>query len=380
MGKTSSLDKIFGLFDQLIIHRDLGIKQVTHLSIECSIKGSTKQICRSFFDELDRVTGENYSEKYHRDSEEKLMIQMTNKILLTQMGILKIEEVHNICTSSRDARQTVINFFKTLSNRIGIPIIYVGTKDAAPILYGNYQTASRAQGIGMEPLVPFEETDKEWEFFLEKLWDCQVFPNPGKLPEDIKKAYYLKSKGILREVIQVHCNAQEIALLNDCKGLTVDHLNSTSSGLQATSIAIAGFRNNNRSILKHFNDLQMTAAYLFNEYTGELTNQSKEDMESEKLFDFAKKQWPKVSYAQIDEVIKAILKGYEDLPIDKKFEKLCEGISNLDRQDKVETKPKLGPPKGDLIDMCINAKTSQDYYSILSQNRVISELAEIVSI
>lgn len=380
MGKTRSLEKVFSLFEQVIMHRAMGIKQVSHLTIECTIKGSTKQICRSFFDELDHVVDEKYLEKYDRDSEEKLMIQMANKIILHQIGVLKIEEVHNICTSSRGTRETVINFFKTLSNRIGIPIIYVGTKDAAPVLHGNYQTASRTQGIGMEPLIPFSENDPEWKFFLDKLWDCQIFPNPGELRDDIRKVYFEKSQGILREVIQVHCNAQEIALLNDCKSLAADHIRSTSSGLQATSIAIAGYRNKTRSVMKHFNDLQMTTPFMLNEEKGEKSCGSRMKQESAALFDFAKKEWPKISYAQIDEAINGVLKSYADLPIEKKFQKLREGISNLDRQNKLEPKPKLGPPKGELIEMCINAKTSLDYYSILSQHGIISELGDVVPI
>lgn len=377
MGKTTSLDKIFSLFDQVIPHKDLGLTQVPHLSIECTIKGSTKHLCSSFFDELDHILpDEKFGQKYGRDSEEKLMIQMANKILLLQIGILRIEEVHNICASSPSARQVIMNFFKTLANRIGIPIIYVGIKDAAPILYGNYQSASRGEGIGMEPLVPFKQNDKEWEYFLDKLWNCQIFPNPGPLTDEIKRVYHERSDGVLRQVIQVHCNAQEIALFNNCNSLTIEHIKSTSKALPVTTMAITGFRNRNRVVMKHFDDLQMTSAYVFKD-EDDSTSTSKSQQESKKLFEFAKKQWPKISYAQLDEIISSILAAYAELPIDKKFEKLTDGINNLDRQDKLECQPKLGDPKGDLIDMCVNVNTSQDHYSILVQNGIIPDLADV---
>lgn len=380
MGKSTMLDKILRLFPQMIIHKELGVKQVVYLKIDCTMKGSTKHICRSFFDELDRVTGENYSRKYQRDSEEKLMIQMANKAVLHQLGVLVIDEVHNLATATKSNCESVLNFFKELTNRIGVPIIYVGTAEAAPILFGNYQTASRTQGIGMPVLDRFQEEDPEWKYFVDKLWNCQIFPEPGEIPEEVRKMYYSQSQGVLREVMQVHCNAQEIALFNGSNLVTADNIRSTAHMLGATSVAMKGLRNNNRTIKRHFNDLSMTAAYLYRDESGGSEMSDNENNESKKLFDFAKKKWPKLSYAQLDEIINTILKGSPELSIDKKIEALNDGINNLERQGKTEAKPKLGEPNGDLIEMCVNAKTSQDYYNILSQNGIVVELSDIIEL
>ncbi len=88
----------------------------------------------------------------------------------------------------------------------------------------------------------------------------------------------------------------------------------------------------------------------------------------------------KLSYAQLDEIINTILKGSVDLSIDEKFEALSDGVANLEVQGKTEAKPKLGEPKGDLVEMCVNAKTSQDYYNLLSENGIIPELSEIIEL
>jgi SpoVK/Ycf46/Vps4 family AAA+-type ATPase len=375
MGKTTSLDKILNLFQQVIVHRNLGIKQVVYLKIDCTIKGSTKQICRSFFDELDRVTGENYTQKTMKDPEEKLIIQMANKAILHQLGVLVIDEVHNLATVSPTSRQTVLNFFKLLTNKIGIPIIYVGTDEAVPILFGNYQTASRTQGVGMQVLDRFKEDDEEWNYLLEKLWDCQVFKNPGKISKEVKRMYYSQSQGIIRELIQVHCNAQEITLYNNGKAITADHIKATQQMLNGTSRAMAGLRNSNRTTLSHFNDLNMTAAHLFND-TSDVT--SNDETEKKKLFKVATRMHPTLNQIQLDESISAILKTYPESPIEDKIEKLLSGIANLIQQGKAKPKVKLGPAKGSLIEMCVNAKTSQDYYEMLLGNGVISELPEIV--
>jgi len=380
MGKSTMIDKIFNLFGQLIEHKELGIKQVVYLKLDCTTKSSTKQICRSFFDELDRITGENYSQKYQKDSEEKLMIQMANKAVLHQLGVLVIDEIHNLKTASPNSRQTVLNFFKELTNRIGVPIIYIGTGEAAPILFGNYQTASRTQGVGMQILDRFREDDAEWHYFLNKLWRCQVLDYQESMPEDLRKIYYAQSQGILREVIQVHCCAQEIALFNKCTSITIEHVQGTAQILHGTSPAMKGLASNNRTILKHFDDLKMTSAYLYNpEHNIQETTAKKQD-ETKQLFDFAKKKWPKLSYAQLDDIIKAILEGYPDHPVDKKYEFLSDGVANLEDQGKTEAKEKRGPAKGDLVESCVNAKTSQDYYDILKQNGVIVELNEVAEI
>jgi hypothetical protein len=375
MGKTMTIEKILELIPQLVVYKDLGIKQVTYLKIDCTTKGSTKQICHSFLSELDRVAGTNYFEKYERNTEERLVIQLANKAVLHRLGILVIDEIHNLVPANEDVQKRIMNSFKELNNRIGIPIIYVGTDQAVPILYGDFQTASRAQGVGMPILDRFKEEDPEWSYFIKQLWEQQVLRSPGKLTKELEMAYYHESQGIIRILIQVHCLAQEIALLNKSETITVKYIENTRQHLSGTKIAIDGLRNKDFSVLKRFNDVQMTQSYMYNLDGQEKWNISLKVQKG--LQEHASKAWPKVKPVQVRECIEIVLRNFPTCSFDDKCKKLDEGIENLVAHLKTDSKRKQEDSKGDLIDICRNANSDLDRYNLLVESGVISDLREI---
>lgn len=369
MGKTTLVDKVLGLVPQFVPHKTLGVRQAVHLRIDCTTKGSTKQLCHSFFNELDQVVGENYFSKLGSESEEKLVIHMSNKALLHRLGVLIIDEVHNLETANRTTRKKIMNFFKELNNRIGIPIVYVGTDQAVPILFEDYQTRSRTQGRGMPLLTKFEEGDEEWRYYVNRLWKCQVLRDPGELTEEIRAAYYKQSEGIIKKVNNVHRLAQEIALFQGKERLTPDLIAATKEQLGDDALAEQNFQSVGR-----YSDSNMVRAHMYN-VEGE--NKAKVE-EFRKLETHARKKWKKVASGQLKAAVEVVLTNFGDLDFDEKLAKLEEGLSNLNEQGKIETKVQ-GYSTGELVELCRNANSSDDIYDLLRTAGIIKSLDDVLA-
>lgn len=369
MGKTTIVEKVFSLLPQVVFHKTLGVKQVLHLKIDCTTKGSTKQICHSFFNELDQIVDENYFGKLGSEPEEKLVIHMSNKSLLHRLGVLVIDEVHNLETANKATRKKIMNFFKELNNRIGIPIVYLGTDLAVPILFEDYQTRGRTQGRGMPPLSNFEQDDEEWKYYLQQLWKHQVLRNSGDLTDELRAAYFQESNGIIRKVNNVHRLAQEIALFQGKEEITTELIAATREQLRAPGDEQFNFQ----SAIKHA-DATMTRTHMYN-----VGGDSKRKLaESAKLESYAKKKWKSVAVSQLKACIDIVMTDFQQMDFEAKKVKLDEGLANLESQDKIVAK-KRGAPQGDLIELCRNANSPQDVYDLLRTAGIIRTLDEFLA-
>jgi flagellar biosynthesis GTPase FlhF len=69
IGKTTALKKILKLYPQVILHSEykgipLNLYQITWIKIDCPHGGSLKDLCIDFFEEIDKLVGTNYRQKF----------------------------------------------------------------------------------------------------------------------------------------------------------------------------------------------------------------------------------------------------------------------------------------------------------------------------
>jgi hypothetical protein len=373
MGKTTIVKRVLKTMPQVVNHVDLGIRQVTYLRVDCTVKGSTKQLCCSILNQFDRALGTDYFNQHSRESEERLVITISLKSIIHRLGCLFVDEIHNLETSNDNLRKRIMNYFKTLANTIGVPIIYIGTDQAAPILFGDFQTGSRAQGFGMPLVDRLEEDDKEWLYVINQLWKHQVLRKPGELTDELVKCYYRESQGILRRLVQVHCVVQEIALSNKSETIEPEYFDSVKGQLGGTAEIIDALATNNRNKLKNFPEVLMTKSYMYRGAT-----KGKKTSDENSLLEFAKKKWPKLEPNQMAQCVELVLMEFKELTLTQKCEKLEEGIKNLDANGQALKKVK-GNAKGDLIDVCETSSSNSDRYNLLKEAGLIRTPEELFS-
>jgi hypothetical protein len=219
-GKTTSLIRILSAFPQVIYHPDLNIEQVVYLKIDCSHNGSLKEICLNFFRALDQVLDTSYEKRYglKRYNIQALLTTMSQLANAHALGLLVIDEIQHLSRSKSGGSQEMLNFFVTMVNTIGVPIMLIGTPKAREIFEADLRSARRGAGFGAifwEPLPECidDQLNPEWVAFTNNLWKQQLLNQRDEfLSDEIRHVWYDLSQGILDIVVKLFVLAQLRAL------------------------------------------------------------------------------------------------------------------------------------------------------------------------
>lgn len=215
-GKTTSLKRILAGYPQVIYHQEFNIEQVVHLKIDCSHNGSLKEICFNYFRGLDRILGTNYQKQYgfKRNGTESILAMMSQLANSHALGVLVIDEIQHLSRSKSGGSEEMLNFFVTLVNTIGVPVILIGTPKARDIFEKDLRSARRGAGFGAifwDPIPKLidGEPNKEWVSFTNQLWQLQLLNEKDELLSDsLRDVWYELSQGVMDIVVKLYVLAQ----------------------------------------------------------------------------------------------------------------------------------------------------------------------------
>ena len=219
-GKTTSLHRILATYPQVIYHRELNVEQVVYLKIDCSHNGSLKEICLNFFRALDRALGSNYERRYglKRHGIETMLALMSQIANAHALGLLVIDEIQHLSRSRSGGSQEMLNFFVTMVNIIGVPVMLIGTPKAREIFEADLRSARRGAGFGAIFWDPIQQTQRgkpnqEWIAFTDNLWQLQLLQRKDALLSDeVRDVWYELSQGVMDIVVKLFVLAQLRAL------------------------------------------------------------------------------------------------------------------------------------------------------------------------
>ncbi|PLX85589.1 MAG: ATP-binding protein [Desulfuromonas sp.] len=213
-GKTTAIESVLGLYDQVIEHSKYNGKAFIHkqlvwLKLECPSNGSTKALCCTFLGAVDEVLGTKYLKKlgHVRKTEEDLIQEMARIAALHSLGVLVIDELQRLNEARSGGDIKMMNFFVQLSNAIGVPVVLVGTFRALKLFRKSFSQARRATGLGDEMWTNMAHDDI-WDFFLEGLWCYQWTKTNTPLTHELNEAMYEASQGIIDVAIKLYMLVQ----------------------------------------------------------------------------------------------------------------------------------------------------------------------------
>lgn len=198
IGKTTTMRRILYTYPQVISHEKLTRIQITYLKIECSFDGTIGGLCDNFFQEIDRLLGTNHTHYVQKSrlSIDRMKTYMEHLANLYSIGILIIDEVQHLSVAKSGGEKKMLNFFVSLMNKIGLPVILIGTPKAIKVLSGEFRHARRLTGDGPELWDPLKN-DKTWRLYLQGLWKYQWTKTYTPLTEELINLIYIESQGIL---------------------------------------------------------------------------------------------------------------------------------------------------------------------------------------
>ena len=269
-GKTTTLNKILSTYPQVIYHSELNFTQIVYLRIDCPHDGSLKNLCLHFFRAIDQALDSNYEKKYalKRHGIETLLNLMRQISNHHAIGILVIDEIQHLSVHKSGGAEMMLNFFVTLVNTVGLPVVMVGTPKANFIFEGDLRSARRGAGFGSvfwEQMAQEHNivlTDgkiykSEWNMFTDNLWKHQWLKKADIiLSDDIRSRWYDLSQGILDIVVKLFVLAQLRAIDSGLERITVKLLQTTyDEDLRPIHPMIEALQSGREDKIAQFSDL-----------------------------------------------------------------------------------------------------------------------------
>lgn len=214
VGKTSAVSNILAMYPQVISHAQyreipLMLKQVVWLKLDCPHDGSVKGLCMEFFEAMDRALGTDYFETYGKrgGTIDVLMIRMAQAARLHCLGVLVIDEIQHLSMAKGGGQEKMLNFFVTLVNTIGVPVVLIGTSKAMSVLQSEFRQARRGSGQG-DLLWDRMKNDASWDIFVSSMWRNQWTRSIILLTDVFKNSLYDESQGIIDIAVKLYAMVQ----------------------------------------------------------------------------------------------------------------------------------------------------------------------------
>lgn len=269
-GKTTTLNKILSLYPQVIYHPELNFTQIVYLRVDCPHDGSLKSLCLHFFRAIDQALDTNYEKKYalKRHGIETLLNLMRQISNHHAIGILVIDEIQHLSINKSGGAEKMLNFFVTLVNTVGLPVVMVGTPKARFIFEADLRSARRGAGFGsvfweqmkQEPDIKLGDGKtmrSEWNQFTDKLWRLQWLKKSDIiLSNRVRERWYDLSQGILDIAVKIFVLAQLRAIDHGIERITVPLLQTTyDEDLRPIHPMIDALRSGRGDKIAQFSDL-----------------------------------------------------------------------------------------------------------------------------
>lgn len=214
IGKTTAIERILSLYPQCILHQHpINRLQIVWLKLNCPHDGSLKTLCMDFFLKVDDLANTNYSAKFgnQRNSISSMVTQMGRIARLHCIGALIIDEIQHLLTAKDKGSEQMMNFFVTLINEIGIPIILIGTMRARTVLQQDFRQARRGSGQGDMVWERMEPGDN-WDMLIEEMWRYQWIEEEVPLTDELREVIYEESQGIVDIAVKLYSLSQSRAI------------------------------------------------------------------------------------------------------------------------------------------------------------------------
>jgi len=187
-------------------------------------------LCIDFFAYVDSILGSDYTKKFsvYRLSVDALLPRMAQIARAHGLGLLVIDEIQHLSQAKSGGQAKMLNFFVTLVNTVGVPVVLIGTTKAKPILQSEFRQARRSSGQGAL-LWERLQNDVSWEIMLRSMWKNQWTQKRVELTEALKNALYDESQGIIDIAVKIYAMAQMKVIADGTELITIKDIKAVAA-------------------------------------------------------------------------------------------------------------------------------------------------------
>ena len=263
LGKSTAISRILSLYPQVVVHSEYqGIPfsayQISWLKVDCPHDGSIKGLTIDFFRNVDLLLGTRYYRQYGsaRYPISALQPAMSQISRTYGLGLLVIDEIQHLSTAKSQGAEKMLNYFVTLVNTIGIPVVLIGTNKAAGVLQSQFRQARRGSGQG-DMVWERMKQDASWDLLIEGLWDYQWVQKPVTLTPELSAELYDLSQGIVDIAVKIFAMAQIRAMSSGKETLSASLFRQVANEqLRLVQPMLSSLRSGNVRELAKYEDIQ----------------------------------------------------------------------------------------------------------------------------
>lgn len=213
-GKSSGISRILNIYPQIIIHEKYQLKQLVWMKIDCPVTGTIKQLCLNFIHEISELMGGIDYKDYEAYKTDELIRVMSSQALQHNLGVLVIDEIQYLHEVKSGGAAIMLNFFNTLINTIGVPIVLIGTPKARHLFTKEFRNIKRITDQGSVDWDRLKQDDGDWKTLLNYIWNHQWTLHKAELTSELEEAIYYESQGIPDLVIKIFKESQKRVIGN----------------------------------------------------------------------------------------------------------------------------------------------------------------------
>lgn len=226
MGKSTAINQILRMYPQVIVHSSyketkFSVYQLVWLKLDCPYDGSIKGLCIEFFNKVDNLLGTDYYKKFGngRYSVDNMVTAICKIAQSLGLGLLVIDEIQHLNEAKSGGDQRMLNFFVSLVNTIGLPIVLIGTPKALNVLQSQFRQARRGSGQG-DMIWERLKKDDTWQLLVDALWGYQWTRKETPLTDEINETLYEESQGITDIAVKLYAMSQIRAIVSGKEEIT----------------------------------------------------------------------------------------------------------------------------------------------------------------
>ena len=223
IGKSTITNLVISKIPQIICHNEyrgthFNQIQLTWLKLEAPHNSSLKALTLQFFMKIDELLGtDNFKRYVSRNLSIDAMLPLMGKVAQNvNLGLLIIDELQNF---NRVGVNQIMNYFVTLINSFGVPILFIGTPASYDIFQNELRIARRVTGNG-EIIWNNMDNGNEFKLILKALWRYQWTEKQVPLTEELIDLVYDLTQGITDLVVKLLVNVQYMAITSGKEEIT----------------------------------------------------------------------------------------------------------------------------------------------------------------
>jgi hypothetical protein len=227
-GKSSGMMRILNMYPQIILHPQYEEKQLVWLKVDCSVTGTIKQLCIFLIQEFSEIMGDVPYNDYKYYKTDELIPVISSLALKHHLGVLIIDEIQYLSETKSGGVPLMLNFFNTLINTIGVPVVLIGTPKAEQLFTKEFRNTKRITDQGSVSWDRLARNSSDWDTLITYIWQYQWTLSSAIRTTQLEDALYYESQGIPDLVIKIFKQAQKRVIGNGAEFITSEVIHSVA--------------------------------------------------------------------------------------------------------------------------------------------------------